>query len=78
MDPVLQEIYSTVLDAAPYVIAAYVLLWVGLFGYVAFVLIRIGRVEKEVAVLEDSVEQRTRSSEEPTQAAPISATARSS
>jgi hypothetical protein len=76
MDPVLQEIYSTVLDAAPYVIAAYVLLWVGLF--VAFVLIRIGRVEKEVAVLEDSVEQRTRSSEEPTQAAPISATARSS
>ena len=75
MDPVLQEIYSTVLDAAPYVIAAYVLLWV---GYVAFVLIRIGRVEKEVAVLEDSVEQRTRSSEEPTQAAPISATARSS
>ena len=38
MDPVLQEIYKTVLDAAPYVLAAYVLLWLGLFGFVFFVL----------------------------------------
>jgi CcmD family protein len=59
MDPILQQIYSTVLDAAPYVLAAYVLLWVGFFGYVSFILRRIGRLEKEIGVLEDSVARRT-------------------
>jgi len=58
MDPVLEEIYRTVLGAAPYVLAAYGLLWVGLFGYVFMVLRRLSRVEKEIAVLEDSLERR--------------------
>ena len=34
MDPVLVEIYRTVIDAAPYVLAAYVLLWLGMMGYI--------------------------------------------
>ncbi len=58
MDPVLQEIYRTVLDAAPYVLAAYTLLWLGLFGYVFFVLQRLKGVEREVAVLEESLARR--------------------
>jgi CcmD family protein len=58
MDPILQEIYRTVLDAAPYVLAAYSLLWLGLFGYVFLVLRRLSRVEREVAVLEESLERR--------------------
>ena len=78
MDPVLQEIYSTVLDAAPFVIAAYALLWVGLFGYVTFIIIRIGRVEKEVAVLEDSIQQRSTPAPDAAQAPVSGATARSS
>lgn len=58
MDPVLQDIYRTVLDAAPYVIAAYTLLWVGLAGYVFFVLRRLAGVEREVAVLEEALARR--------------------
>ena len=58
MDPVLQEIYKTVLDAAPYVIAAYALLWVGLFGFIFFVLRRVTRVERELAVVEAALERR--------------------
>ncbi|MBU4556482.1 MAG: CcmD family protein [Actinobacteria bacterium] len=59
MDPVLAEIYRTVFDAAPYVIAAYGLLWVGLGGYVFFVLHRLSGVEREIAVLEESVARRS-------------------
>jgi len=59
MDPVLAEIYRTVFDAAPYVIAAYGLLWVGLGGYVFFVLRRLSGVEREIAVLEESVARRS-------------------
>ena len=58
MDPVLEEIYRTVLGAAPYVLAAYTLLWVGLFGYVFLTLRRVARVETEIAVLEESLERR--------------------
>ncbi len=59
MDPVLAEIYRTVLGAAPYVLAAYGLLWVGLFGYVAFLLVRVGGLEKRLGVIEDSVRRRS-------------------
>jgi CcmD family protein len=58
MDPVLAEIYKTVLGAAPYVLAAYVLLWVGLFGYVAFVMVRMTGLEKQIAVLEEAMARR--------------------
>ena len=58
MDPVLSEIYKTVLGAAPYVLAAYVLLWVGLFGYVAFVMVRMNGLEKQIAVLEEAMSRR--------------------
>ena len=58
MDPVLQEIYKTVLDAAPFVIAAYTLLWIGLFGFVFLVLRRVTRVERELTVVEQALERR--------------------
>lgn len=58
LDPVLQAIYSTVLPAAPYVIAAYALLWVGLMLYVTMTLRRVSRLERQVTVLEDAVDRR--------------------
>jgi CcmD family protein len=58
MDPVLREIYSLVMPAAPYVLAAYGVLWAGLFVYLTAVLLRIGRVEKELAVVEEAVAKR--------------------
>jgi CcmD family protein len=58
MDPILTEIYRTVLGAAPYVIAAYFLLWLGLVAYVAFGIGKITKLEKQVAVLEESLARR--------------------
>ena len=39
MNPILEQIYSTILPAAPYVIAAYALIWLALFVYV-FIIMR--------------------------------------
>ena len=58
MDPILEEIYRNVVGALPYVIAAYTLLWLGLFGYVAFVLRRLGGLEKQISVLESTMARR--------------------
>ena len=33
MNPILADIYSTILPSAPYIIAAYALLWVALLVY---------------------------------------------
>jgi CcmD family protein len=58
MDPVLKEIYSLVMPAAPFVLAAYGILWIGLFGYIAVVLRRLGKIEAELRVVEDAVARR--------------------
>jgi CcmD family protein len=58
MDPVLKEIYSLVLPAAPFVLAAYGILWVGLFGYITVVLRRLGKIEAELRVVEEAVARR--------------------
>jgi len=58
MDPVLTEIYRTVLGAAPYVLAAYFLLWLGLMAYVAFGLRKVTALEKQLEVLEESIARR--------------------
>ncbi len=58
MDPVLQEIYSLVIPAAKYVLAAYAILWIGLFGYITVVLRRLGRIESELRVVEEAVARK--------------------
>ncbi|NTW28759.1 MAG: hypothetical protein HGA39_05280 [Coriobacteriia bacterium] len=58
MDPVLAEIYKTVLGAAPYVLSAYALLWVGMFVYIGFILVRLGGLEKRLNVAEEAIERR--------------------
>ena len=57
MDPIQAEIYSTVLTAAPYVIAAYVILWVILLVYIIFSNRSLKNTEKQLAALEEAVEQ---------------------
>lgn len=58
MDPILSEIYRNVIGAVPYVLAAYVLLWLGLFGYISFVLRRLSGLEKQIALLESAMARR--------------------
>lgn len=53
------ELYRLALTDAPYVIAAYSVLWIAFVVYLTMVLRRIMRLEKEVEVLEGAVAKRT-------------------
>ncbi|TDB37625.1 MAG: CcmD family protein [Actinobacteria bacterium] len=57
----MMDLYAAVIPQAPYIIGAYGLIWIGLLGFVYMVFGRIGRLEKELRVLEESVERRTKS-----------------
>lgn len=52
MDPILQEIYSTVVPSAPFLIAAYALLWAALLVYVVVVRRGLKNSEKRLDLLE--------------------------
>jgi CcmD family protein len=58
MDPVLSQIYSLVSPSLPYVIGAYGVLWAGLMVYVSVVLGRLGRLEKQLTLVEEAVAKR--------------------
>lgn len=54
------ELYTLVLHDAPFVIAAYAILWVALMVYVSMVLRRLLRIEKEISVLQESLDRRNK------------------
>lgn len=56
MNPVLADIYSTILPSAPFVIAAYALLWVALLAFVLVIMRGIKKSEAQMAVLEEALE----------------------
>ncbi|MCL2136223.1 MAG: hypothetical protein FWH40_06100 [Coriobacteriia bacterium] len=58
MDPVLAEIYSTVLEAAPYVITAYALIWVIMFVFVMVTYTGMRKTRRELAALEEELDRR--------------------
>ena len=55
MNPVLADIYSTIIPSAPFIIAAYALLLVALFVYVIVVVRGLKRTEAQMAVLEEAL-----------------------
>ena len=57
MNPILADIYSTVVPSAPYIIAAYALIWVALLIYVVFVVKGLRKAEREMAALEALIER---------------------
>ena len=59
MDPILQEIYSTIIPSAPYIIAAYALLWAALLIYVLFVVKGLKRSEKRMELLEAAIAKKS-------------------
>ena len=58
MNPILADIYSTVIPSAPYLIAAYVLVWVVLLVYVVFVVRGIKKTEQQMSALEATLEKQ--------------------
>lgn len=55
MNPVLAEIYSTIIPSMPYVIAAYALIWLVLLIYVFMIMRGQKKAENQMAVLEEEL-----------------------
>lgn len=55
MNPILEQIYATILPSAPYVIAAYALMWAALCIYVVYATSRLRKTEAQLDVLERSL-----------------------
>lgn len=55
MNPVLADIYSTVIPSMPFIIAAYALMWAALLIYVFVSISGLKKTEKQIAVLEEAV-----------------------
>ena len=60
MDPILEEVYSTVLPAAPYVLAAYIGIWLVLFVFVLVLWRKSNRTADDVEALKKALEDRRR------------------
>ncbi len=58
MNPVLEQIYSTILPAAPFVIAAYALIWFAVFVYMFMVMRGMKKAEAQMAVLEEALAEK--------------------
>ena len=60
MDPILAEVYSTILPSAPFVIAAYVGIWSVLLVFVAMMLLKTKKTQKDIDALSEALEYRER------------------
>lgn len=58
MDPILAEIYSTILPSAPFVIAAYVLILLVVGVYVFIITRGLKKTEAELSVLVEELAER--------------------
>lgn len=52
------ELYSLVLKDAPYVIWVYGIIWAAMIGYVTFILRRMLKIEKQIDVLSEAIENK--------------------
>lgn len=62
MNPVLAEIYSTVLPAAPFLIGAYVLIWLAILVYVLVINSKVKRAEQQLMLLEEALSRQAQNS----------------
>ena len=60
MNPILADMYSTVIPSAPFIIAAYALVWVALLVYVAITISGLKKTEAQMALLEEALDKQLR------------------
>lgn len=58
MDSILSEVYSTVLPAAPYVLAAYIGIWLVLFIFVLVLWRKSKHTSEDIEALKQALEDR--------------------
>ena len=61
MNPVLADMYSTVAPSAPFIIAAYALMWLALLVYVMVIVLNLRKTEAQMALLEEMLADRRES-----------------
>lgn len=57
MNPVLEEIYSTIVPSMPFIIGAYALVWLAILVYMLAIMLSCKKAEAQMAVLEEAVAQ---------------------
>lgn len=57
MNPLLEEIYSTIIPSAPYIIAAYALIWAILLVWLFIQFNKQKKLDQQLAVIEEAVEE---------------------
>lgn len=55
MNPILADIYSTVIPSAPYIIAAYAIFWIVLLIYIIGIVRSLKKVEAQISLLEEQM-----------------------
>lgn len=55
MNPILADMYSTVIPSAPFIIAAYALVWLALLVYVVVAMRGLKKTEAQMALLEEAL-----------------------
>ena len=58
MNPILADMYSTVIPSAPFIIAAYALVWLALLVYVLVIVRGLKNTEAQMAVLEEALQAK--------------------
>lgn len=58
MNPILQDIYSTIIPSAPFIIAAYALFWVVLLVYVIKLARTTQKLSRDIDTLEALIMQQ--------------------
>lgn len=58
MNPILQDIYSTIIPSAPFIIAAYALFWVVLLVYVIKLARTTQKLSRDIDTLEAFIKQQ--------------------
>ena len=67
MNSILEEIYSTIIPSAPYIIAAYALIWFVLLVFVLVSMRSLKKSEARIEILEESIQNlKQETSEKPT------------
>lgn len=58
MNPILADMYSTVIPSAPFLIAAYAIVWAALLVYVIITVRGLRKTEAQMALLEEAIRQQ--------------------
>ena len=58
MNPILADMYSTVIPSAPFIIAAYAIVWAALLIYVIITVRGLKKTEAQIALLEEAIQRK--------------------